>query len=137
MSQKRSPAESRYFRRLLAATAAYLVTLFLTLHVLHHGRTPLPVAVGLALLPSLPIVAIIWVNALYLKEEKDEFQRELFIQSLLWGAGVTLALTSFWSFVHLMARFPPVDGFHVFVIFWLTVGISAFFLRRHYGGSGE
>jgi hypothetical protein len=77
------------------------------------------------------------VVALYLKEEKDDFQRELFIRALLWGTGVTLALTSFWSFVHLFAHFPPVDGFHVFVLFWVVDGVAALVLRLRNGVSNE
>ena len=140
----RSPAARRYLRRLAVAIVAYMISVFVTLHVLYHGRLPLPAALGLATIPSIPLIAIIIVIALYLKEEKDDFQRELFIQSLLWGAGGTLALTSFWSFAHLFAhrgpnfdRVPPVDGFHVFILFWLLVGLAALPLGRYYGGSGE
>ena len=132
-----SPASSRYLRRLAIASVVYVLSVYLTVHFLHHGRAPLPAAIGLAIIPSLPILAIIVINGLYLKEEKDEFQRELFVQSLLWGAGGTLAITSFWSFVHLFAHFPPVDGFHVFVLFWLIVGISAAILRHKNGASDE
>ncbi len=133
----RSLASRRYLRRTAVATALYLVTVFLTFHVFYHGKLALPAALALAMVPSIPILGIIAIVALYLKEEKDEFQRELFIQSLLWGAGSTLALTSFWSFVHLFAHFPPPDGFHVFVLFWLGVGLSALILRRRYGSSDE
>jgi hypothetical protein len=137
MASTKSPAARRYLVRTAIATAIYLVTVLLTFHVFYHGRLPLPAAIGLAAIPSVPIVAIIAIVGLYLKEEKDEFQREIFIQALLWGAGVTLAVTSFWSFVHLFAHFPPVDGFHVFVLFWLSFGIATIPLRRYYGGSIE
>ena len=132
-----SPASRRYLGRLAIASVVYVISVYVTLHILHHGRAPLSTALGLAVIPSIPIVAIIIINGLYLKEEKDDFQRELFIQSLLWGAGVTLALSSFWSFVHLFAHFPPVDGFHVFIIFWLVVGISAAILRHKNGAADE
>ena len=39
------------------------------------------------LLPAIPIIGIIAVVGLYLAEEKDEFQRNLLIQSMLWGLG--------------------------------------------------
>lgn len=133
-----SQAARRYLRRLAISAVLYMVSVFVTFHILYHGRLALPAAIGLAIIPSIPIVAMIAVVGLYLKEEKDEFQRDLVIQSLLWGAGGTLALTSFWSFVHIFAhRVPPVDGFHVFVLFWVLVGLSAIPLRRYYGGSGE
>jgi hypothetical protein len=131
----KSKAARRYLLRVAIASAIYVLAVFVTLRiVVHHGRLPLPEAVGLALIPSLPIVGVIAIVGLYLKEEKDEFQRELFIQSLLWGTGATLAVTSFWSFLHIFGRVPPVDGFHVFVLFWIFVGLSDYPLRRHYGG---
>ncbi len=130
----KSKAARRYLRRVAIATAFYLVAVFTTLHIVHHGRVALPEAIGLAMIPSLPIVAVIAIVGLYLKEEKDEFQRELFIQSLLWGTGATLAVTSFWSFLHIFGRVAPVDGFHVFIMFWLFVGLSDYPLRRYYGG---
>jgi hypothetical protein len=133
----RSIAVKRYLRRLALAAGAYILAVFLTFHVLYHGRLPLLAAIGLAMIPSIPIIGMIVAVGLYLKEEKDEFQRELFIQTLLWGAGGTLALTSFWSFVHLFAHFPPVDGFHVFVIFWVIVGISGAVLNRKHRASDE
>ncbi len=134
----RSAASRRYLRRTFIATVIYLISVFLAFHVFHHGRMPLPSALALAAFPSIPIVAIIAIVGLYLKEEKDEFQREVFIQSLLWAAGITLAATSFWSFVHLFTHFPPVDGFHVFALFWLSFGLATIPVRRHYaGGSSE
>ncbi len=134
----KSQAARRYLRRLAISALAYMLSVFVTFHILYHGRVPLLAAIGLAAIPSIPIIAMIAVVGLYLKEETDEFQRDLVIQSLLWAAGGTLALTSFWSFVHLFAhRVPPVDGFHVFVLFWLLVGLSALPLRRYYGGTGE
>jgi hypothetical protein len=138
MASCKSPAAKRYLRRIIIAVLAYMAAVFLTFHVLFHGKLPLPAAIGLALIPSIPLVAIIVIVGIYLKEEKDEFQRELFIQSLLWGTGATLAITSFWSFLHLFAHVPAVDGFHVFVLFWTFTGLAGWPLNRYYrGGSDE
>ena len=133
-----SPAEKRYLIRLFLTAVVYILATFVTTHVLYHGRTGLYMGMLLAAIPSIPLVGMIGIVALYLKEEKDEFQRELYIQSLLWGMGVTLALTSFWSYLHLFSHVPPVDGFHVFIIFWFVQGLSTIPIRRYYGGgSGE
>jgi len=135
---KKSPAVRRYLGRMLTAACCYVVAVFITIHVLDHGRKILQAALLLAAIPSIPLIGMIVVVALYLKEEKDEFQRELFIQSLLWGMGATLAITSFWSYVHIFSHVPPVDGLHVFVLFWILTGLSTIPLRRYYGGgSGE
>jgi hypothetical protein len=128
MAFPRSTAHRRCVLRLAATSVLYVAAVFLDFHVLYHGRLPLPAALGFASIPSIPLVLTIVTIALYLKEEKDDFQRDLFIRALLWGMGGTLAITSFWSFVHLFARFPGVDGFHVFILVWLIDGIAAFCL---------
>ena len=92
MSQ--SHARRRYLIRIAIASAIYVLTVFLAIHVLAHQHMSMPFAIALALFPSIPIVAIIAIVGLYLKEEKDDFQRELFIKSLLWATGATLAVTS-------------------------------------------
>jgi hypothetical protein len=133
----KSAAEKRYLIRLFLVGVVYILATFVTFHILYHGRTSLPMGLLLAAIPSVPLFAMIAVVVLYLKEEKDDFQRELFIQSLLWGMGGTLALTSFWSFLHLFTHVPPVDGFHVFVIFWVLMGVATIPLRRYYGGASN
>jgi hypothetical protein len=134
---KRTPAAKRYLIRLLIAVTVYVIAVFVTMHLLYHGRLPLPAAIGLATIPSIPIVAMIVIVGLYLKEETDEFQRELFIKCLLWGTGGTLAITSFWSFLHIFAHVPAVDGFHVFVLFWTLVGLAGLPLHLYYRGDGD
>jgi len=135
-----SAAERRYLLRLFTAAVVYILATFITVHFLYRGRTGLglPTAVLLAAIPSIPLVGMIAIVAVYLKEEKDEFQRELYIQSLLWGMGSTLAITSFWSYLHLFSHVPAVDGFHVFVLFWTLTALSNIPIRLYYrGGSGE
>ena len=133
-----SPAEKRYLIRLFLTAVVYILATFVTMHVLYHGRTGLPMGMLLAAIPSIPLVGMIGIVALYLKEEKDEFQRELYIQSLLWGMGGTLAITSFWSFLHVFTHVPPVDGFHVFFLFWVLMGLSTIPIRLRYrGGRNE
>ena len=50
-----------------------------------------------AILVALPGVAFIVIFGLYLSEEQDEFQRNLWVQSLLWGIGATLTVITFWG----------------------------------------
>ena len=86
----------------------------------------------LAVLPALPLTGLLAIFGLYLAEEKDEFQRFIGVQSMLWGIGGTLAVTNIWgfleSFVHLRHLNPILDA----VIFWIFVGISLPFLLRRY-----
>lgn len=68
----------------------------MTRQAAEHLRSPVSVAV-LAVLACLPTVGLIAVAARYLREETDEFIRNLIIQSMLWGFAVTMVGTALFS----------------------------------------
>ena len=49
------------------------------------------VAYALAVLPALPVVGMAVAVGLYFREETDEFERAVRVESALWATGVTLA----------------------------------------------
>jgi hypothetical protein len=112
--------------------SAYVVLLIAVGMYFHHFHPGGVLAYLLALLPAAAIIAQIVTVGLYLGEEKDEFQRNLFIQALLWGLGGVLALTSTWgmleSFTHIQ-HFQPIWTFSVF---WCLVGVCTPFLMKRY-----
>ena len=67
-----------------------------------------------ALLPSLPILVVIWAMARYLAEETDEFLRHRAINSALIGAAAVLALATVWGTLELFKLVPHAAG-------WLAV----------------
>jgi uncharacterized membrane protein YcfT len=86
----------------------------------------------IAILPSIPLVAMIAIAGLYLKEETDEFQRAIFQQSLLWSIGFVLALTSIWGLLEMIADVPHLPIFYVFPGFCVFFGICSPLLKRRY-----
>jgi len=127
-----SPAVRRYKRRIFVATAAYLVTLVSTALIIKHLHPAHAVAVVLAIIPAIPIAATIAIIGLYLKEEKDEFQRELLVQALLWATAFTLVTTSTWGLLELYAEAAPLTSFYVFILFWFFCGMAMIPLRLRY-----
>jgi len=127
-----SPAVRRYNRRIFLASAVYLVTLLGTVLSIKHLHPGHAIAVVLAIIPALPIAAIVAIVGLYLKEEKDEFQRELLIQALLWATAFTLVTTSTWGLLEMYSGAPPLPAFYVFVLFWFFFGMSMIPLRIRY-----
>jgi len=109
----------------------FLVALLATLWAQHHltGRV---LAYFLATLFSVPIVASVIVFGLYLREEKDEFERTVITLSMVWGIGGTLAATSFWGFLESYGQAPHFGPFGVFAIFAVCNKIAQFFVRRSY-----
>jgi hypothetical protein len=113
----------------MLAYIALLVVVSLYFHRLHPTG---PVAYLLAVLPALAIIGQIVVVGIYLVEEKDEFQRNLFIQALLWGLGGVLALTSTWGMLETFTHIEHFQPTWTFTTFWLCVGVSTPFLMRRY-----
>lgn len=125
-------ASKRYNKRYLIAMPLYLILLFLATHILRHNHPNRPLALVIAILPSIPLVAMIAIAGLYLKEETDEFQRSIFQQSLLWSVGLVLAITSIWGLLEMIADVPHLPIFYVFPGFCVFFGICSPLLKRRY-----
>jgi uncharacterized YccA/Bax inhibitor family protein len=117
---------------MMIAMVFYILFLFVAVRAFHHGHPEGVSAYLLALLPALPVVGITVVVGMYLAEEKDEFLRNVFIESMLWGIGVTLSVTTVWGFLELFVPVPHLDLYFVFALFWVAVGIASPFLRLRY-----
>ncbi len=107
-----SPAKYRFEDRFLF----FIVPLFVLDGILgiwgfhyHHLHPAGALAVLCAALQSSPIIAFIVIIGLYLAEEKDEFQKSVLVQSMLWAIGATLAVTTFWGSMEKYSRVPPMD----------------------------
>lgn len=98
--------------------------------LLHHPALYLgwPVAV----LPALPILGALMATGIYLKEEKDEFQRDLFIQALLYGTGTTLTVCTASAYLHDFAGVPSVPLLWIYPLFWCVTGVCYAALCRRY-----
>lgn len=128
----KTPATRRYITRFLIAMLAYVGFISGDSFYFHTFHPKGPLAYFLAALPGLAIIAQIVSVGFYIAEETDEFQRNLFIQCVLWGLGGVLAVTSVWG---TLESYTPVVHFQpiwTFMVFWCFVGISSPFLMRRY-----
>jgi len=85
-----------------------------------------------AVLPALPIIAVIVAFGIFLEEEKDEFQRNLLVQCLLGGIGGTLAATTVWGYLEAFVHAPHLPLMWIYPIFWLFVSVSYPVVRLRY-----
>jgi hypothetical protein len=127
-----NPAVRRYILRFAVAISFYMLFLVGTVWAFVHTRPTGWLAYLLAILPSLPIIASLAVVGLYLKEEKDELVRMIFVQSLIWAIGATLTATTVWGFLENFAHVPHMDLFLVFPMFWAFVGIFSPMVNARY-----
>jgi hypothetical protein len=124
-----SPAIRRYNRGMLAAASFYVLGLGLAI-TLHRNFT-LGVATTwvIAFLPILPIFAMIWVMARYLREESDEYLRHRAIVAALVGLGFVLGLGSFWGFLETFGLVPHAPGWWAVPIWAIGVGSAQLWMR--------
>jgi len=122
----------RFKFRCYASAALVVLTVFVataSFRLLHlHGV----VAYFVAVLPALPILWALVAVGQYLEEEKDEFQRALHVQYLLWGIGGTLATTTVWGYLEDFLQVPHLNLVYVYPIFWLFVAIAMPVVKRRY-----
>lgn len=125
-------AVRRYLYRLLGMMLIYVLFLFLAVWGFKHWHLTGGLAYLLAIFPSLPIIGGMVVVGLYLTEEKDEFQRTVLIQSMIWSIGATLSVTTVWGFLENFVQVPHLDLYQVFPLFCFFVGIFTPFLKARY-----
>ncbi len=127
-----SPALRHYRQRFLPAMAAYACLLVAAVWIFTHRHPTGVLAYLLALLPAVPLAATIVIVGLYLKEEHDEFQRTVLIESMLWAIGATLSLTTIWGFLENFANAPHFQPYLVYPLFWFFVGVATPLLKLRY-----
>lgn len=128
----KNPAVRRFYSRVAATTLANIALNIGVALSFYRFRPHGPAAYGLAILPAVAILGFIVAIGKYLVEDKDEFQRNLMVQVLLWGLGGVLVLTSAWGSLEPFAHIRHLNPSWTFTFFWIFVGISVPFLNRRY-----
>lgn len=127
-----SPAAARYLRRFIPTMAVYVAVILGVSWSFDRLHPTGPLAWALAVLPAIPILGVIAVMGLYLKEEGDEFVRNVLIESMLWGFGATLAVTTVWGFLEIYIHAPGLPSFWAFPIFCGAMGMAQILVRSRY-----
>ncbi len=122
---RKSPAVRNYHRRFYLSMGLYVALLFAVAWLFPHLHPSGLPAYMLAVLPALPLIGVIVVLALYLAEEKDEFQRSLVVLQMLSGIGATLAVTTVWGFLEDFTNTPHLQPYLVFPMFCFFMGVAA------------
>jgi hypothetical protein len=133
----KSPAHRRYVRRVAAAMAGYLVTLFTAEILIDKRHLAGPLAYLFAVLPGLCVAGVFWALARLLVEEKDEYLRTLLVRQILIASGITMVAASIYSFLEMYRLVQPAHGFYVIWLFFLALGVGGIVNKLTYGDSGS
>ena len=119
-----SPAMRQYNRRMLAASAAYVVGLFGAIWA--HDSLSLPTAGAflVALAPSIGVLAMVWAMARLIVEEQDEYLRHRYIRASLFGLGTLLTLATVWGFFEQFDLVPHAPSWMAVPVFAIGLGIA-------------
>jgi 4-hydroxybenzoate polyprenyltransferase len=92
----------------------------------------------LATLAALLMVAILLLLVVVGTQQRDEFQRKLFVHSIFVGTAVTIAITIVCGYLESVADFPRhLPTVSIFIIFFLTTGVANLALRVYNRAADE
>jgi hypothetical protein len=119
-----SPAMGSYNRRMLAASAIYVVGLFGAIWV-HDALHPSgPIAFLTALAPSVGVLMMVWSMGRLITEETDEYLRHRYLRSSLFGLGTLLTLATIWGFFEQFDLVPHVPTWAAVPVFAIGLGLA-------------
>jgi len=127
-----NPAQKRYVTRMVWAAVFCVIFAAAAAIGIRHSHVSGVTSYFLAVLPALPVAWSLVVTGAYLSEEKDEFQRNLYIQALLCGIAVTLAVATGWGNMEDFGRAPHLDLIWVCPMFWIFTVVSYPLVMRRY-----
>ena len=125
-----SPAIWRYQRDFFASIAVYMLGLGVAIALWNHVPEAREYAFAIALLPTLPTLAMVYVMARYVSEEEDEFLRFRTMQSAIIGLGFVLVLGSFWGFMATFDIVPNIWAWWVVPVWAIGFGLGQVWLMR-------
>ena len=117
-------ASARYLTGIMTTSVAYVLGLGLAMWVFRNLDPSTGVTWLLAMLPILPILAMIYVMGRYIVEEQDEYLRHRAIMASLVGLGFVLAIGSFWGFLETFELVPHVPGWWAVPIWAMGMGLG-------------
>lgn len=131
--EKNSAAQKRYLRRGLGVLVAYVLLLSSATVIVQRVHPHGVLLYCVAFLPLLPMLSFLVVVGRYLREERDEYQRDLVIRCMLWGIAAMLSVELFDGFLHSFGwhgALPPFVGFYAFCLSMLIAKFTYKFRDR-------
>lgn len=119
-----SPAMTRYNRRMLAASFAYVIGFLIAVALFREEAVSKPAAALLSLLPTLPALGMIWAMAHYVIEESDEYLRARTVNAALTATALLLAVATFWGFLTTFGVAPHVPTWAAVPVWAVGLGIG-------------
>ena len=135
MAGTKTAATRRYRTRVLAATGAYVLTLFAAEILIDDRGLDGPLAWVVALLPGLCVAAVFWAIGRLLIEETDEYLRSLMVRQMLIASGIAMVVATIYGFLENYGLVPHVAAFYLAILFFFGLGLGGLYNRVTGNGS--
>lgn len=132
-----SAAGKRYTRRVLAAMSLYVLLFFLCMELVKKVPMHGWVLYGLAVIPAVPVLAVLVILGLYLQEEADEYLRMLAVRSLMIATGALLGIIVVNDSLRAIANGSALGPFVCFVVFFGVFGLAQIAQEMATRGDGD
>ncbi len=119
-----TPAGKRYQRRVLVTMSLYVVVLFAAVLIVKHTHLHGWLLYAIAVVPAVPILAMLGSMGVYLQEEKDEYLRLITMRSLLVGSAVLLMVLVVNDFLRTISGAAALPPFTSWVLFFVAFGVA-------------
>lgn len=127
-----NPAQKRYVIRMMWAAFFCIVFSAAAAIGIRYGHVRGIPSYFLAVLPALPVAWTLVVTGAYLREETDEFQRNVYIQAILGGVALTLSVVTAWGYMEDFGRAPHLRLAWVYPMFWVFTMFAYPLVMRRY-----
>jgi hypothetical protein len=119
-----TPAGKRYQRRVMVTMSIYLVMVLGAVTLVKHTHLHGWLLYTVALLPTLPMLAMLTALGVYLQEEKDEYVRMITMRSLLAGTAALLAVLVVNDFLRTISGAGALPVFTSWIVFFGVFGVA-------------
>ena len=126
------PALRRYGNRLAAIMVVYFLVLMGAVSLYEQGLTAGSLGYVVALAPAAPLVGVFIIMGRLLREETDEFLREVTRTAFVWSGALTLCEATVWGFLETFGKVPHVWMWAVPVAFFAQLGLTGPLAARKY-----
>jgi hypothetical protein len=126
-----STYQRRSLRTIETMMGICIAVSILLLAILERHNLSMPFRYGIALLAIAPIIPTIFLIARYLRGEKDEYMRNLVVESMLWGLSCVLIVDTFVSYIGPLSFFVGIGNISLDVFVLTASAALEFKLRRN------